>query len=121
MSTHNISFREFLFLFIFTIQFYSFIVIYQRFSNEINVTLIISFDHSIIKIRFTILNRFNSCVNDRSIEMKNNFKTTLKFDKFKKSDFDKSQSVINKTVKNVLRYSFIFYESRDYVTCVIRR
>ena len=45
------------------------------------------------------MNRFNSRVSDRSIEIKKNFKTTLKLDKFKKSDFDKSQNIVNKTQK----------------------
>ena len=36
-------------------------------------------------------------MNDRSIEIKENFRTTLKLDKFKKNNFDKSQSIVNKT------------------------
>ena len=38
-------------------------------------------------------------MSDRSIEIKKNFKATLKFDKFKESDFGKSQSIVNKAQK----------------------
>ena len=36
-------------------------------------------------------------MNDRSTEMKKNFKTISKLDKFKENNFDKSQSIVNKT------------------------
>ena len=99
LSTHNISFRKFLFFFIFTIQFYYihvFICVFRTRFLRFCYYFIWSFDR---KNFVTILNRFNSCVNDRSIKMKNNFKIALKFDKFKKKGFNKSQNVVNKTQK----------------------
>ena len=38
-------------------------------------------------------------MSDRSIKIKKKFKITFKFNKFKESDFDKSQNIVNKTQK----------------------
>ena len=59
------------------------------------------------------MNRRNSCISDRSIEIKNNFKATLKsFNRSKKTNVDKFQNDVNKTQKKrVVAFSKINNES----------